>query len=101
MSKYYTKTRSTYVNVNHYEQFALGITQADVIACEQSLLGDKVIFNSKAADHDLKIYKQALEEVKNQQHRTNKHPKFINWLSKYLFDQMLKTIKEKIKTLDV
>ncbi|MEK7084741.1 MAG: methionine--tRNA ligase [Patescibacteria group bacterium] len=59
---FYITTTLPYVNADPHIGFALEITQADVIARYQRLLGKEVIFNTGTDEHGLKIYRKAVEQ---------------------------------------
>lgn len=61
MSHFYLTTTLPYVNAEPHIGFGMEITEADVIARYQRLLGKEVIFNTGTDEHGSKIYQMALE----------------------------------------
>lgn len=62
MSKnFYVTTTLPYVNASPHIGFGLEITEADVIARYQQMLGKEVIFNTGTDEHGQKIYQKAIE----------------------------------------
>lgn len=58
---FYLTTTLPYVNAEPHIGFALEITEADVIARYQRLLGNNVIFNTGTDEHGQKIYEKAVD----------------------------------------
>lgn len=59
---FYLTTTLPYVNSNPHIGFGLEITEADVIARYQRMLGKQVFFNTGTDEHGQKIYKKAAQQ---------------------------------------
>jgi len=59
---FYLTTTLPYVNASPHIGFALEITEADVIARYQRLLGNHVFFNTGTDEHGQKIYQKAISQ---------------------------------------
>ncbi len=70
---FYVTTTLPYVNANPHIGFALEITEADVIARYQRLLGKDVFFNTGTDEHGQKIYQKAQEQKLSPQEYTDKY----------------------------
>ncbi|MBD3250545.1 MAG: methionine--tRNA ligase [Candidatus Pacebacteria bacterium] len=68
---YYLTTTLPYVNAEPHIGFGLELTEADVIARYQQMIGKKVIFNTGTDEHGQKIYQQAREQGLSPQEYTN------------------------------
>jgi len=64
---FYITTTLPYVNAEPHVGFALEITEADVLARYQKLMGKEMVFNTGADEHGIKIYRKAQELEKDPQ----------------------------------
>jgi len=70
---FYITTTLPYVNADPHIGFGWEITEADVIARYQRLMGNQVIFNTGTDEHGLKIYQKALEAGQEPQAYTDEY----------------------------
>jgi len=81
---FYVTTTIPYVNDKPHIGFALEITQADVLARFNELIGKEVFFNTGTDEHGQKIYQKALESHRNPQDYVDEYAAKFNRLKEAL-----------------